>query len=182
MFLLPPLKLTQVYNSSNKKAKVTGQKYTFLYTGLLSCSPESEHHCCTVPSISYTCAWSSKCTFPMSFWKNKLISLFLVRIWILKKAYNSPYTAARTAVFEAVNLSGMIWAQWFLLAEWNLVSAEHSFVLFLSLRTFCFTKSFSNTKDKFCPKNISVCQKFWIRSLKVWREKKKKMCILMEVK
>lgn len=105
--------------------------------------------------------------------KNKLISLFLVRIWILRKAYNSPYTAARTAVFEAVNLSGMIWAQWFLLAEWNLVSAEHSFVLFLSLRTFCFSKSFSNTKDKFCPKNISVCQKFWIRSLKVWREKKK---------
>lgn len=110
--------------------------------------------------------------------KNKLISLFLVRILILKKAYSSLYTAAKTAVFEAVNMSGMIWAQWFLLAEWNLISAEHSFVLLLSLHAFCFSKSFSNTEDKFCPRDVSICQKLLIRSLKVWES----VCILMETK
>lgn len=107
--------------------------------------------------------------------KNKLMSLFLVRILILKKAYSSPCTAAKTAVFEAVNLSGMIWALWFLLAEWNLVSAEHTFVLLLSLHAFCFSKCFSNTEDKFCPRDVFICQKLLIRSLKVW----KSVCILM---
>lgn len=83
--------------------------------------------------------------------KNKLISLFLVRILILKKAYSSLYTAAKTAVFEAVNMSGMIWAQWFLLAEWNLISAEHSLCCFYRYMPSAFLKASQTQKTNFVP-------------------------------
>lgn len=45
----------------------------------------------------------------------------------------------------------MIWAQRFSLAEWDLVSSEHSFVLALSLHASCFLKASQAQKTSFVP-------------------------------
>lgn len=52
-------------------------------------------------------------------------------------------------VFEAVNLSGMVWALWLSPAEWNLVSSERSFVLVLSLCASYFLKAAQTQKTNF---------------------------------
>lgn len=52
-------------------------------------------------------------------------------------------------VFEAVNLSGMVWALWLSPAEWNLVSSERSFVLVLSLCASYFLKASQTQKTNF---------------------------------
>lgn len=88
--------------------------------------------------------------------KSKAISLFLIRIWILRMAYSRIYTWSWFWSCKSLwsDLGSVAFPGWMEPCFfWAL------FCVGFIIMCLLLSKSFSNTKDKFCPWDISICQK-----------------------
>ena len=101
----------------------------------------------------------------MNFWKLNQ-SLFLIRTWIPRMAYNRIHTWSYSWSCKSLwnDLGSVAFIGWMEPCFfWAL------FCVGFIIKCLLLSKSFSNTKDSFCLWDISRCQKSLMRSLKVWK-------------